>query len=105
MAGMFGLTRRNNPQRVRVHILDADHGYVIQTWTAGEQVSASLVARRARNGDLYVVYHHDQARGLLRIFCDEERWLRAKSAFDSIRQTDAAARGAQIKNIIDYCLG
>ena len=105
MAGMFGLTRRNNPRRVRVHILDANHGYVIQTWTAGEQVSADLVARRARHGNLYVVYHHDEARGLLRIFCDEERWLRAKAEHDSIQQTDAAARGAQIADIIDCCLG
>ena len=104
-AGTFGLTRRNNPRRVRVHILDANHGYVIQTWTAGEQVSADLVARRARHGNLYVVYHHDEARGLLRIFCDEERWLRAKAEHDSIQQTDAAARGAQIADIIDCCLG
>ena len=103
--GMFGLTRRNNPRRVKVHILDADRGYVIQEWMAGEHVSAGLIARRARNGNLYVVYHHDEARGLLRIFCDEERWLRAKAEFDSIRQSDAAARGAQIKNIIDCCLG
>jgi hypothetical protein len=108
MAGMFGvITGKNDPQRVTVHILDPNHGYVIQTWTAGEEVSADLVARRAQDGNLYVVYYY-KPRRLLRIFCKKEQWLRAKAEFDTIQENDPAGRAgrsARFNEVVDRSLG
>lgn len=104
MAGMFGaITGKNNPQRVTVHILDPIDGYVIQTWTAGEEVSADLVARRAQDGNLYVVYYYEPRR-LLRIFCKKQHWLRAKAEFDTIQENDPAGRSARFNEVVDRSL-
>ena len=104
MAGKFGvITGKNNPQRVTVHILDPNDGYVIQTWTAGEEVSADLVARRAQDGNLYVVYYYEPRR-LLRIFCKKQQWLRAKAEFDTIQEKDPAGRSARFNEVVDRSL-